>query len=91
MKQKDEADKFREAASHPSRVRGLKLVSDLARNVLDWSHPSRVRGLKLNNDGAVEMFEQVAPLAGAWIETLSSSRWPATVTSHPSRVRGLKL
>ena len=55
--------------SHPSWVRGLKLVSvnNLLRNAL--SHPSWVRGLKLVLVLLVLLLAQVAPLVGAWIET----------------------
>ena len=35
--------------------------------------------------------EYVAPLVGAWIETLSASQKSAYRESHPSWVRGLKL
>ena len=33
-------------ASHPSRVRGLKLLKSLNSHICKTSHPSRVRGLK---------------------------------------------
>ena len=52
------------------RVRGLKLY--LAKKVLNnsKSHPMRVRGLK--HDEANKYFAdmEVAPHAGAWIETV---------------------
>jgi len=55
------------------------------------SHPSRVRGLKRDGLECAYCGSNVAPLAGAWIETdpfgsLDYIRWK----SHPSRVRGLK-
>ena len=36
-------------------------------------------------------FEEVAPLAGAWIEILSTTKISIGVKSLPSRERGLKL
>ena len=34
------------------------------------SHPSRVRGLKFNNVDNLELEDDVAPFAGAWIEII---------------------
>ena len=58
-------------ASHPTRVRGLKLGKVLERPaVVDMSHPTRVRGLKLDQGhGFAGQVNLVAPHAGAWIET----------------------
>ncbi len=55
--------------SRPSRARGLKRHSaqQLARQLV--SRPSRARGLKLSFLFMNHHGEQVAPLAGAWIET----------------------
>ena len=53
------------------------------------SHPSRVRGLKLYV-GDLQSPSQVAPLAGAWIETHPGEGVFVLRKSHPSRVRGLK-
>ena len=77
--------------SHPSWVRGLKHLS-LIRCVLLWmSHPSWVRGLKrFVYTNAVEVLV-VAPLVGAWIETLLMRIDSLKTESHPSWVRGLKL
>ena len=51
------------------RVRGLKLHKVVKHKEQAWSHPMRVRGLKhfkkFNNSEKIE----VAPHAGAWIET----------------------
>jgi len=56
--------------SHPSRVRGLKLVIAVRRLRYTASHPSRVRGLKLAGGLLfASVAWAVAPLAGAWIET----------------------
>ena len=58
--------------------------------VQEESHPTRVRGLKLAKAvGPAERLE-VAPHAGAWIETGASSEPFEFVESHPTRVRGLK-
>ena len=57
--------------SHPSRVRGLKQWLAIRKEVLsNLSHPSRVRGLKHLRVTGDSMSPKVAPLAGAWIETL---------------------
>ena len=55
--------------SHPSRVRGLKHHDEAVAPCADMSHPSRVRGLKLAPLIDVVADIQVAPFAGAWIET----------------------
>ncbi|VDA99916.1 hypothetical protein S1OALGB6SA_990, partial [Olavius algarvensis spirochete endosymbiont] len=61
----------RHKKSHPSRVRGLKLIIIRMPSTISMSHPSRVRGLKHR---PVRLCRYpgpgVAPLAGAWIETL---------------------
>ena len=54
--------------SHPSRVRGLKLLTCQSRPYCNLSHPSRVRGLKLFYLYFLMGISGVAPLAGAWIE-----------------------
>ena len=57
--------------SHPTWVRGLKLLCIVQSRKDFWSHPTWVRGLKharrhlRHNDG-------VAPYVGAWIETMLS-------------------
>ena len=55
--------------SHPTRVRGLKPSGPEARRCVPRSHPTRVRGLKhcLRTSWSMEL--NVAPHAGAWIET----------------------
>uniref|UniRef100_Q3ARW0 Uncharacterized protein n=1 Tax=Chlorobium chlorochromatii (strain CaD3) TaxID=340177 RepID=Q3ARW0_CHLCH len=56
--------------SRPSRARGLKpRIGNLFTDGME-SRPSRARGLKLGyaDRAAIEVFE-VAPFAGAWIET----------------------
>jgi len=51
----------------------------------------RVRGLKLDKDTGWTIAHQVAPRAGAWIETSIMTNSDETTKSHPVRVRGLKL
>jgi hypothetical protein len=56
------------------RVRGLKHGRDVCRTgvrglKLPGSHPVRVRGLK-HDDEVTPDPENVAPRAGAWVETL---------------------
>ncbi len=65
------ADGFTEW-SHPSRVRGLK--RSCLNSFFDWlaSHPSRVRGLKPPRSRPEPAARRVAPLAGAWIETMQA-------------------
>ena len=55
--------------SHPMRVRGLKQEKEINLVSLTESHPMRVRGLKPKSKLKEDMFEMVAPHAGAWIET----------------------
>ncbi len=77
----------------PSRGRGLKLehMADCDVVVCELP-PSRGRGLKLCRAHGTGQAFYVAPLAGAWIETVSQTagqaNWPAL---PPSRGRGLKL
>ena len=53
------------------------------------SHPMRVRGLK--HKGLLFLsIHNVAPHAGAWIETASVDSRRELAKSHPMRVRGLK-
>ena len=76
--------------SHPSRVRGLKLIYIDPETKPKESHPSRVRGLKPFIRRVIVGNELVAPLTGAWIETLKDMSSFLEQKSHPSRVRGLK-
>ena len=62
----------RQRQSHPVRVRGLKL-SVFAMSPREYSsHPVRVRGLKPFLNPSKARGHQVAPRAGAWIETLAA-------------------
>ena len=55
------------------------------------SHPSWVRGLKQTRHSLAAKTKHVAPLVGAWIETVVISLALRAEMSHPSWVRGLKL
>ena len=57
--------------SLPMRERGLKLYSIIIFNFLLVSLPMRERGLKLYLTNKFVIGKDVAPHAGAWIETLS--------------------
>ena len=73
------------------RVRGLKRLVAIWLLVVMTSHPMRVRGLKRLGNLVIVSTSQVAPHAGAWIETeIITVLFVAVVGSHPMRVRGLK-
>ena len=55
--------------SLPSRERGLKLLGQKNMLLRFASLPSRERGLKLNTGTPTRKCLDVAPFAGAWIET----------------------
>ena len=50
-----------------------------------------MRGLKPAADVKAKAVADVAPLVGAWIETLTLIKRLTIKLSHPSWVRGLKL
>ena len=75
--------------SHPVRVRGLKHQVPRMRPIKLLSHPVRVRGLKPMPQPLAQLLD-VAPRAGAWIETFCKSACYSYSRSHPVRVRGLK-
>ena len=64
------ADNEWSIASHPVRVRGLKPAELAVRIPVNQSHPVRVRGLKLGAGDQLPANREVAPRAGAWVETL---------------------
>ena len=72
------------------RVRGLKHQKRMSVQLAFASHPMRVRGLKHYAMWEISLVN-VAPHAGAWIETFDPKVLPKEVASHPMRVRGLKL
>jgi len=77
--------------SHPSRMRGLKLLFVFTIYHTRKSHPSWMRGLKLKQEENQILTGHVASLVDAWIkiewENLQSGK---RESSHPSRMRGLK-
>ena len=78
------------APSRPVRARGLKLTrTRRAPNALK-SRPVRARGLKRQIVVGCPESVQVAPRAGAWIETLPATELAGPSTSRPVRARGLK-
>ena len=60
---------MRMVKSHPTWVRGLKLVVRLLNLGEQLSHPTWVRGLKLYFPTKFYLDTSVAPYVGAWIET----------------------
>ena len=69
----------------------MKLVSkSLIAEAKLSSLPSRERGLKLKSNRLNHPLANVAPLAGAWIETSYTGICSTVIWSLPSRERGLK-
>ena len=64
--------------SHPARVRGLKFTPTFPILLCYSSHPARVRGLKFMDENGLELYRQVAPCTGAWIEI--SGLLPTSIT-----------
>ena len=54
------------------------------------SRPMRARGLKRSKSVGLWSMSDVAPHAGAWIETLVVCEICSTIESRPMRARGLK-
>ena len=69
LKLKLEAQQDVVIESLPSRERGLKPWVHRVLWALRGSLPSRERGLKQHSPGYYASLSDVAPLAGAWIET----------------------
>ena len=76
--------------SRPSRARGLKLRKNRLTYPYLLSRPSRARGLKPYTIDCAAIAFAVAPLAGAWIETVEAANQRQQAASRPSRARGLK-
>ena len=57
--------------SPPARGRGLKLLLFVDESTWGGSPPARGRGLKLESRLEFSTLAEVAPRAGAWIETAS--------------------
>ena len=62
-------NQLQDRLSHPTRVRGLKLMNISDYFIPEPSHPTRVRGLKQVSNFN-EAINAVAPHTGAWIETI---------------------
>ncbi len=77
--------------SLPSRGRGSKPCSRAHPTRCDWSLPSRGRGSKPTSTARRRWPTAVAPLAGAWIETVDCIIGAHGILSLPSRGRGSKL
>ena len=80
-----------DVVSHPSWVRGLKLVV-LALLIVPYFVAPLV-GAWIETDYPIRhpQLPYVAPLVGAWIETKTAHTLASLSKSHPSWVRGLKL
>ena len=61
-----------QSQSRPSRARGLKPEDNPYVIAAAVSRPSRARGLKQTVQSTNGSHAEVAPLAGAWIETLTT-------------------
>ena len=92
LKLKVSTELSRKLKSRPVRARGLKHPKTAQASSRLPSRPVRARGLKQHPPAAVTAGQDVAPRAGAWIETWCRSwaRWPSS-KSRPVRARGLKL
>ena len=75
--------------SPPTRGRGLKHGASILAGDLHGSPPTRGRGLKLDCRMCL-LIKNVAPHAGAWIETDQRKRDSCCAESPPTRGRGLK-
>ena len=75
--------------SHPSRVRGLKLIANL---VSKLGLVASFTGAWIETSAIIcaPQLGGVASFTGAWIETSTCFLVNITLSSHPSRVRGLK-
>ena len=76
--------------SHPTRVRGLKLITldaEFCREVA----PHTGAWIETIISFIIPTSTTVAPHTGAWIETMSKRAAIYSAESHPTRVRGLKL
>ena len=71
-------------------MRGLKHIPAEIPRWWKLSHPSWVRGLKHAQTPTMSNRQTVAPLVGAWIETIIRLVDLRLQRSHPSWVRGLK-
>ena len=70
------------SVSRPMRARGLKLEGGTAILLALASRPMRARGLKLEPAQGYADNQDVAPHAGAWVETLVALVWSLLITSR---------
>jgi len=77
--------------SRPMRARGLKPYAAGQQTARVKSRPMRARGLKHAQPPWFAELPDVAPHAGAWIETGRRSLPGCIRASRPMRARGLKL
>ena len=82
----------RNRRSHPSRVRGLKLLTLFLLFVTYFVAPFTGAWIEIGKSAIFSLCgDNVAPFTGAWIEiTLIVHHGNLAGPSHPSRVRGLK-
>ena len=73
--------------SRPTRARGLKRDGDEYYAMQHSSRPTRARGLKHGRQGRAVKSREVAPHAGAWIETSSAAVSAETNASRAPRGR----
>ena len=76
--------------SRPVRARGLKHIHRDMVGIHCLSRPVRARGLKLEIARLNTAHLDVAPRAGAWIETYKDWARCIALKSRPVRARGLK-
>ena len=78
-------DRLRKGRSPPSRGRGSKLRKLQGTSLVEWSPPSRGRGSKLMETPRALVATEVAPFAGAWIETFRWRLHAQSVSCRPLR------
>ena len=78
------------AASHPTRVRGLKPARHAGSVGRRGSHPTRVRGLKQRPRPSRHRAARSHPTRVRGLKLFSGHGHTGLLSSHPTRVRGLK-
>ncbi len=77
-------------ASHPTWVRGLKLIDGCTRRVIVTVAPHVGAWIEMFSSIGSNTIRKVAPHVGAWIEMIIICALCARSRSHPTWVRGLK-
>ena len=77
--------------SHPTWVRGLKLIYHYEENTENDVAPYVGAWIETSLFLYLYFVPGVAPYVGAWIETFYLEEYVFTIQSHPTWVRGLKL